>query len=88
LERVRELLQFVKNKPYINISYETEDLKIKDLVDKGFTYQQAEDWLRKLYIDKMFNIIGMERDGEIYDDDVVGNYSSIHSIICCGMWMV
>lgn len=88
MERVRELLQFVENKPYINISYETEDLKIKDLVDKGFTYQQAEDWLRKLYIDKIFNIIGMERDNEIYDNDVVGNYSSIHSIVYCGMWMV
>lgn len=43
---VRELL---------NTSYDTEECSVESLIKLGFTNEQATSWLRKIYLDKLFN---------------------------------
>ncbi len=39
----------------MNTSYDTEDASVRSLMEKGFTCEQAESWLRKIRMEKLFN---------------------------------
>jgi peptide methionine sulfoxide reductase MsrA len=43
---------------FIDTSYDTDEIKVAELIKNGFTIQQATSWLRKRHIDKMFNKLG------------------------------
>lgn len=38
----------------INTSFDTEDESVEMLMKNGFTSEQATSWLRKKYIDRLF----------------------------------
>lgn len=42
-------------KELLNTSYDTEDATVKELMNKGFTLEQATSWLRTIYLNKLFN---------------------------------
>jgi hypothetical protein len=44
----------VKIDDYVDISYDTKELNVQQLIKKGFTKQHAEDLVRKHYISKRF----------------------------------
>lgn len=42
-------------KELLNTSYDTEECSVESLIKLGFTNEQATSWLRKIYLDKLFN---------------------------------
>jgi len=42
-------------KELLNTSYDTEDCTVESLMKLGFTNEQATSWLRKIYLEKLFN---------------------------------
>lgn len=46
------------------IRYETTQASIKELINIGYSYQQACDWLRKMNIQSLF-----EKDQRVQNDD-------------------
>lgn len=42
-------------KELLNTSYDTKDATVKELMNKGFTLEQATSWLRTIYLNKLFN---------------------------------
>lgn len=42
-------------KELLNTSYDTEDCSVASLMKLGFTNEQATSWLRKIYLEKLFN---------------------------------
>lgn len=42
----------------LDTSFDNEEMKVTDLIKKGFSHQQATSWLRKIHIDNLFNKLG------------------------------
>lgn len=58
MEQKQECSLLKKNKVHrelLNTSYDTAEHTVVDLINLGFTVEQATSWLRKIHIDKLFN---------------------------------